>query len=68
MPPWEVSWAAGCFTVFMVAKPGQIENSFVSIWELIQQLKQFGFTEPEFERAKSGLLSDLESAAKEKIK
>jgi hypothetical protein len=52
----------------MVAKPGQIENSFVSIWELIQQLKQFGFTEPEFERAKSGLLSDLESAAKEKIK
>ena len=75
-PPFIQAYAAmggflgglDAFTVFMVAKPGLIENSFVSIWELIQQLKQFGFTEPEFERAKSSLLSDLESAAKEKDK
>jgi len=56
------------FTAFMVAKPGQLEKSFVSVWELIQQLKQFGFTEPEFERAKSSLLSGLESAVREKDK
>ena len=52
----------------MVAKPGQMENSFISVWELMQQVKQFGFTEPEFERAKSSLLSGLESAVKEKDK
>ena len=56
------------FTVFMVAKPGQIEKSFLSVWELILQAKQFGFTEPEYERAKISYLSDLESAAKEKDK
>ena len=52
----------------MVAKPGQMENSFIAVWQLIQQVKQFGFTEPEFERAKSSLLSGLESAVKEKDK
>jgi zinc protease len=56
------------FTALMVAKPGQMENSFVSVWQLVQQVKQFGFTEPEFERAKASLLSGLESAVKEKDK
>jgi zinc protease len=56
------------FTALMVAKPGQMENSFVSVWQLVQQVKQFGFTEPEFERAKVSLLSSLESAVKEKDK
>jgi zinc protease len=56
------------FTVFGAAKPGQLENSFISVWELIQQLKQFGFTETEFERAKLTYLSALESALKEKDK
>ncbi len=56
------------FTVFMVAKPGQLEKSFTSVWELIQQVKQFGFTEPEFERAKEAYISNLESAVREKDK
>jgi zinc protease len=56
------------FTVFVVAKPGQLENSFVSVWELILQLKQFGFIESEFQRAKSSYLSSLESAVREKDK
>ena len=56
------------FTAVMVAKPGQMEHSFISVWQLVQQAKQFGFTEPEFERAKSSLLSGLESAVKEKDK
>ena len=56
------------FTAFMVAKPGQLENSFMSVWQLIRQLKQFGFTQPEFERAKISLLSNLGSALKEKDK
>jgi zinc protease len=56
------------FTVFMVAKPGQLEKSFISVWQLIQQVKQFGFTEPEFERAKASYISSLESAVREKDK
>jgi zinc protease len=56
------------FTVFIVAKPGKLENSFLSIWQLIQQLKQFGFTQAELERAKMSYLSNLESALKEKDK
>jgi zinc protease len=56
------------FTAVMVAKPGQMEPSFIAVWQLVQQVKQFGFTEPEFERAKSSLLSGLESAVKEKDK
>jgi zinc protease len=56
------------FTVSVVAKPGLLEKSFVSVWQLIQQAKQFGFTGPEFERAKTGYLSSLETLLKEKDK
>jgi zinc protease len=56
------------FTVFIVAKPGKLENSFLSVWQLVQQIKQFGFTEAELERAKMNYLSNLESALKEKDK
>jgi zinc protease len=56
------------FTVFIVAKPGKLENSFLSVWQLVQQLKQYGFTEAELERAKMNYLSNLESALKEKDK
>ena len=55
-------------TVFIVAKPGNLEKSFVSVWQLIQQVREFGFTQPEFDRAKISLLSGLESAVKEKDK
>jgi zinc protease len=56
------------FSTFIVAKPGQLQNSFVSVWALIQQAKQFGFTQPEFERAKVSIISSLESAVREKDK
>jgi zinc protease len=56
------------FTVFIVAKAGQLENSFLSVWQLIRQVKQFGFTQSEFDRAKLNYLSNLESAVKEKDK
>jgi zinc protease len=56
------------FTTLVVAKPGQMENSFIAAWQLVQQLKQFGFTQPEFERAKTSYLSSMESAVKEKDK
>ena len=52
----------------MVAKPGQLDKSFLSAWQLIQQVKQFGFTESEFERAKAAYISNLESAVREKDK
>jgi zinc protease len=63
-----IFWRLDAFTVFILAKPGQMEKSFTSVWLLLQQLKQFGFTEPEFDRAKSSLISGLESAVKEKDK
>jgi len=55
-------------TVFIVSKPGQLENSFISVWQLLQQVKEFGFTEPEFERAKVSYLSNLEAVLREKDK
>jgi zinc protease len=56
------------FNVFVVAKPGQLQNSFTSVWALTQQAKQFGFTQPEFERAKISIINNLESAVREKDK
>ncbi len=56
------------FIVSVVAKPGLLEKSFESVWELIQQLKQFGFTEAELDRAKSSYLSYFASAVREKDK
>ena len=56
------------FTVTIVAKPGQLENSFVSVWKLIRQVKEFGFTETEFGRAKDNYISFLASALRDKGK
>ncbi len=56
------------FTVSVVAKPGQLQNSFQSVWQLVQQLKQYGFTESEFQRAKTSYLSNLSSVVREKDK
>jgi zinc protease len=56
------------FTVFGVAKPGQLENSFKSVWQVILQVKQLGFTQTELDRAMASYLSTLESAVKEKDK
>ncbi len=55
-------------TVSAVAKPGLLENSFKSVWQLVQQAKQFGFTESEFERAKTSYLSYLASLVRDKDK
>src|SRR5450432_348357 len=56
------------FSVSVVAKPGRLEESFKSIWQLIQQLKQYGFTENEFVRAKADYMSYLASLVREKDK
>ncbi|HEY2348309.1 MAG TPA: insulinase family protein [Puia sp.] len=56
------------FSVFGVAKPGQLENSFKTVWQLILQVKKFGFTQTELDRAGASYLSALESAVKEKDK
>lgn len=56
------------FTVSVVAQPGLLEKSFSEVWQLILQLKQFGFTESEFQRAKTVYLSNLESQLREKDK
>ncbi len=56
------------FTVTVVAKPGQLENSLKSVWQVIQQLKLYGFTQQELDRAKVDLLSNLAAAVREKDK
>ncbi|MDP4211881.1 MAG: insulinase family protein [Bacteroidota bacterium] len=56
------------FIVSVVSKPGLLEKSFESVWQLIQQLKQFGFTEGELNRAKTSYLSYFASAVREKDK
>jgi hypothetical protein len=54
------------FTVFGVAKPGQLENSFKSVWQLILQANNSDLHKPNGQE-RASYLSALESAVKEKI-
>jgi zinc protease len=52
----------------VVAKPHELESGFKAAWRETEQLKRFGFTTTEFDRAKAAYLSQLESALKEQHK
>jgi zinc protease len=52
----------------VVAKPGQLEKGFKTVWRETQRVKRFGFTQSELDRAKADYLSGTEQEWKEKNK
>jgi zinc protease len=53
---------------YVVAKPGELERGFKAVLTEIERVKRFGFTSSELERAKINLMTQSESAFKEKDK
>jgi zinc protease len=56
------------YTAIVVAKPGELEKGFKSVWRETERVKQFGFTQTELNRAKQSYLMAFESVLKEKDK
>jgi len=56
------------FTMYVVAKPGEIKRGFESVVTEFERIRRYGFTETELDRAKSNFLSGLESAYAERDK
>jgi zinc protease len=56
------------FTMTISPKAGQLEKAVQKVLEIKEQVKQFGFTETELQRAKLSLLNTLERQWKERDK
>jgi len=56
------------FTMYVVAKPGEIQRGFESVVTEFERIRRHGFTETELERAKNNFLTGLESAYAERDK
>ncbi|AYL93884.1 M16 family metallopeptidase [Mucilaginibacter celer] len=56
------------YSLYAVAKPGELENGFKAAWRETERIKRFGFTQTELDRAKQAYLSDMEASLKEKNK
>lgn len=56
------------FTLWVSLKQAKYKEGFQAAWELIEKLKQFGFTETELARAKQNYISAMEAAFKEKAR
>lgn len=56
------------FNLSVTTKPGALESGFEAGWREVVRLNQYGFTQTELDREKSGMLSNLEAAVREKDK
>ncbi len=56
------------FTVAITGKSGVYKEGVESVWEVIEKVKRYGFTQTELDRAKQGYLSQMEGAFREKGK
>lgn len=56
------------YAVNVVAKPGELEKGFKSVWRESHRLELFGFTQTELDRVKQDYLNSMEAAIKEKDK
>jgi len=56
------------FTMYVVAKPGEIKRGFESVVTEFERIRRHGFTATELERAKNNFLTGLESAYAERDK
>lgn len=56
------------YSVNLTAKTGELERGLKAVWRETVRVKQFGFTEPELDRAKKSLASGINTALKEQSK
>ena len=56
------------FTMYVVAKPGEIKRGFESVVTEFERVRRHGFTETELARAKNNFLTGLESSYAERDK
>lgn len=63
-----VAKTKGAFTSFAICNENDIKRGITSLFEELERIKRFGFTESEYQRAKSNYLSTLESAYNEREK
>lgn len=56
------------FTITVTAKPGQLEQATKQVLMINEQVKKFGFTSTELERAKKALFNTIEKQWKERNK
>ncbi|SDD70144.1 zinc protease [Mucilaginibacter pineti] len=56
------------YSLFVVAKPGELESGFKATWRESEKVRRFGFTQTELDRAKTSYLSDMDASLKEKNK
>ncbi|ASZ09647.1 insulinase family protein [Chitinophaga pendula] len=53
------------FTFSVSAKPGKLQEAFAIAWSQIEQVKRYGFTQAELERAKTAHMKGLDNAHRE---
>jgi zinc protease len=63
-----ISNTKGAWTSVAVAKPGELEQALNALVSETRRVKEFGFTEAEYERAKDTILKGYESAYNERDK
>ncbi len=56
------------FAFAVTAKEGQLQRAFQQTWDVLEQVRRFGFTPSELDRAKQNYLRGMENAMKEKNK
>ncbi|MEN0055282.1 MAG: insulinase family protein [Mucilaginibacter sp.] len=50
------------------AKDGRLEQSFIQTWRIMERIKRYGFTQPEFDRVKQSYLRNLQTSVNEQGK
>ncbi|MEC5145923.1 insulinase family protein [Chitinophaga sp. 212800010-3] len=56
------------FTFSVSAKPGRLQEAFDITWSKVEQVKRFGFTQAELDRAKQSYMTGMENARHEQSK
>lgn len=56
------------FTYSITAKPGKLQEAFTDTWQLIEQVKRYGFTQAELDRVKLAYATSMDAAKQEKSK
>ncbi|SHM45039.1 zinc protease [Chitinophaga jiangningensis] len=53
------------FGFSVTAKPGKLKEAFELAWSQVEQVKRYGFTQTELDRAKTAYMTNLEKAKRE---
>jgi zinc protease len=56
------------FSFSVSARPGKLQEAFTATWSQIEQVKRFGFTQAELDRAKLSYMTGMDAALREQSK